>query len=114
MNPQTAGYLVIFGVIAILFGVIGYQTREERDLSALIFREEIGVLMLLCGILGARGVRLSWPIALLAVILFPLVWLLSLPLRLVGIALDAVFALVRTLLFLPARLLGWRKSECRA
>ena len=57
---------------------------------------------------------LSWPIALLALILFPLVWLLSLPLRLVGIALDAVFALVRTLLFLPARLLGWRKSECRA
>ena len=57
---------------------------------------------------------LSWPIALLAVILFPLVWLLSLPLRLVGIALDAVFALVRTLLFLPARLLGWRKIECRA
>jgi hypothetical protein len=52
---------------------------------------------------------LCWPVALLAVILFPIIWLVSLPLRLIGISLEAVFALVRTLLFLPARLLGWRK-----
>jgi hypothetical protein len=52
---------------------------------------------------------LCWPVALLAVILFPIVWLVSLPLRLIGISLEAVFALVRALLFLPARLLGWRK-----
>jgi hypothetical protein len=51
---------------------------------------------------------LCWPVALLALILFPVVWLLSLPLRLIGITLDAVFALIRTLLFLPARVLGWR------
>ena len=56
---------------------------------------------------------LCWPVALLALILFPLVWLLSLPLRLVGITLHAAFALVRALLFLPARLLGWRKCNCR-
>lgn len=55
---------------------------------------------------------LSWPIALLALILFPVVWLLSLPLRLIGITVEAVFALVRALLFLPARLLTWRKREC--
>ena len=48
---------------------------------------------------------LCWPVALLALILLPVVWLLSLPLRLVGITLNAVFALVRALLFLPARLL---------
>jgi hypothetical protein len=54
---------------------------------------------------------LCWPVALLALILFPVVWLLSLPLRLVGITLDAVFALVRALLFLPARVLGWRRRE---
>jgi hypothetical protein len=52
---------------------------------------------------------LSWPVALLALILFPVVWLLSLPLRLFGITVAAVFALVRALLFLPARLLGWRQ-----
>jgi hypothetical protein len=55
---------------------------------------------------------LCWPLALLALILFPVVWLLSLPLRLLGIAVDALFALIRTLLFLPARLLGWKRREC--
>jgi hypothetical protein len=47
-----------------------------------------------------------WPLALLALILYPIVWLLSLPFRLVGITLEAVFALLKGLLFLPARLLG--------
>ncbi len=51
---------------------------------------------------------LCWPIALLALVLWPLVWLLTLPLRLVGISLEAVFALIRAILFLPARLLGGR------
>ena len=51
---------------------------------------------------------LCWPLALLALVLLPVVWLLSLPLRLLGIAVGAVFALVRAVLFLPARVLGWR------
>jgi len=51
---------------------------------------------------------LCWPLALLVLVLAPLVWLLSLPLRLVGLSVEAVFALLRALLFLPARLLGWR------
>lgn len=49
---------------------------------------------------------LSWPVALLALFLAPLVWLLSLPLQLVGITVGAVFALLRAVLMLPARLLG--------
>lgn len=53
---------------------------------------------------------LSWPVALFALILFPIIWLVSIPLRLVGITLEAVFAFVRAILFLPARLLGWRKT----
>lgn len=53
---------------------------------------------------------LCWPVALLALALFPLVWLVSLPLRLVGITVGAVFAFIRALLFLPARVLGWRRS----
>jgi hypothetical protein len=57
---------------------------------------------------------LCWPVALLALVLLPVVWLLSLPLRLIGITLNALFALVRAVLFLPARLLGYRQaSECR-
>jgi hypothetical protein len=51
---------------------------------------------------------LCWPLALLALMLAPLVWLLSLPLRLIGISFEAVFALLRALLMLPARLLGGR------
>ena len=57
---------------------------------------------------------LCWPVALLALVLFPIVWLLSLPLRLIGITIGAIFALVRALLFLPARLLGWRSGGCHA
>ena len=49
---------------------------------------------------------LCWPLALLALLLWPVVWLLSLPFRLVGITFAAVFALLRAVLFLPARLLG--------
>lgn len=52
---------------------------------------------------------LCWPLALIALILLPLLWLLSLPLRLVGITIGAAFALIRALLFLPARLLGYRR-----
>ena len=53
---------------------------------------------------------LCWPMALLALVLLPVIWLLSLPLRLVGITVSAAFAFVRALLFLPARLLGWKRA----
>ncbi|HKF41232.1 MAG TPA: hypothetical protein VKB21_09075 [Candidatus Acidoferrum sp.] len=46
-----------------------------------------------------------WPIALLALVLYPIVWLLLLPFRLVGIAVTGVFELLRAILFLPARVL---------
>lgn len=49
---------------------------------------------------------ISWPLALLVLILYPFVWLLSLPFRLVGVTLEAVFAFLKAILFLPARLLG--------
>jgi hypothetical protein len=49
---------------------------------------------------------LCWPVALLALLLYPLVWLLALPFRLVGIGMDAVFSLLRATVMLPARVLG--------
>jgi len=52
---------------------------------------------------------LCWPLALLAAILLPIVWLVSLPFRLIGITVGAAFALIRAVLFLPARLLGGRR-----
>jgi len=48
---------------------------------------------------------LCWPLALLAIILFPLVWLLLLPFRLIGITVNAVFDLFKAVITLPARLL---------
>ena len=49
---------------------------------------------------------LCWPLALLALILYPLVWLLLLPFRLLGIAVDGVFSFIRAVVMLPARVLG--------
>ena len=51
---------------------------------------------------------LCWPVAVLAFVLWPLVWLVSLPFRLVGITFEALFALLRAVLFSPARILGYR------
>ena len=52
-----------------------------------------------------------WPLALLALLLYPIVWLLLLPLRLVGVAVDGVLALLRAIVTLPARVLaGPRRS----
>lgn len=50
---------------------------------------------------------LCWPIALLALVLYPVVWLLLLPFRLLGIGVDAVFELLRAIVLLPARVLGY-------
>ncbi|MCJ7453576.1 MAG: hypothetical protein MUO39_14035 [Steroidobacteraceae bacterium] len=47
-----------------------------------------------------------WPLALMALIAWPVVWLLLLPFRLLGIAVEGVFALLRAIVMLPARLLG--------
>ncbi|GGC78341.1 hypothetical protein [Undibacterium terreum] len=49
-----------------------------------------------------------WPLALLAIVLYPLVWLLLLPFRLLGIALEGVFELLRAIILLPARVIGGR------
>jgi hypothetical protein len=54
---------------------------------------------------------LCWPLALLALVLWPFVWLLCLPFRLIGITFDALFALLRAVLFLPARVLGYRRKQ---
>ncbi len=53
---------------------------------------------------------LCWPLALAVLVLWPIVWLLSLPFRLIGVSLRAVFALLGAVLMLPARLLGYRTA----
>jgi hypothetical protein len=49
---------------------------------------------------------LCWPLALFALVLWPLVWLVSIPFRLLGIAFEGVFAFLRAVVMLPARVLG--------
>ncbi|MBN2369870.1 MAG: hypothetical protein JXO72_05235 [Vicinamibacteria bacterium] len=49
---------------------------------------------------------LCWPLALLALVLYPVLWLLLIPFRLLGIAVDGVLVLVKSVILLPARLLG--------
>ena len=49
-----------------------------------------------------------WPLALLALLLWPIVWLVSLPFRLIGITFEAVSALLRAVLLLPARAPGYK------
>jgi hypothetical protein len=49
---------------------------------------------------------ICWPLALLALVLWPVIWLLALPFRVLGIAVEGVFALLRAVIMLPARVLG--------
>lgn len=49
---------------------------------------------------------ISWPVALLALVLYPFVWILLLPFRIVGITVDGAFQLIKALIMLPARVLG--------
>lgn len=51
---------------------------------------------------------LAWPVAMLVLLLLPLLWLIALPFRLLGMVVSAAFIFVRTLLLLPSRLLGYR------
>ena len=57
---------------------------------------------------------LCWPLALLALIAYPIVWLLLLPFRLLGIAVDGVFQFLKALVLLPARILRGPKATASA
>ena len=54
---------------------------------------------------------LCWPLALLALLAYPVVWLLLLPFRLLGCVVTGVFRFLEAVLLLPARLLGWRPAR---
>ena len=52
---------------------------------------------------------LCWPLALLAILLYPFVWIVLLPFRLIGIAVEGVLSFMKALIMLPARVLGGRR-----
>lgn len=111
MNTQTAGYLVIFGMVTILLGVIVYQTHPENAPIALIFGGSLGALSILWGILGAKGARWSWTAALLTAALLGLacVWRSSLGWLAVasGEAARGFASLVNTLMLGVSGLMLW-------
>jgi hypothetical protein len=67
--------------------------------------ERRGVCVMMKFLLFCILLVLCWPLALLALVLYPLVWLVLLPFRLVGIAVGGVLELVSAIIFLPARML---------
>lgn len=67
--------------------------------------------VLLVMILWAMLLVVCWPLAILALVLWPAVWLLSIPFRIVGVAMEAFLALLKRILFLPARILGYRERS---
>jgi hypothetical protein len=62
--------------------------------------------LLLILLLWALLLVLCWPLALLMLVAWPFLWLLSIPFRIVGVLMESLLALVKAILFLPARLLG--------
>lgn len=51
-----------------------------------------------------------WPLALLALILYPFIWLVLLPFRLIGVVVTGVFAMIMAIFYLPLRMLGWKPA----
>lgn len=78
-------------VVLVAYSGVTVATKVGRMVKFLLWC----ILLVLC-----------WPVALLALVLYPLVWILMLPFRLVGIAVGGVFDLLRALITLPARVLS--------
>jgi uncharacterized Tic20 family protein len=81
---------------------------RRRDSFVTTQPSDAAMKMLLLFIAWCMLFVLSWPIAILALIAAPIVWLLSLPLRLIGVCVESILALLRAVLMLPARVLGHR------
>jgi hypothetical protein len=65
-------------------------------------------------LLGLILLVLCWPLALIALLLYPIVWLILLPFRILGIAVDGVLQLVRAVILLPARVLSGPRRRSSA
>jgi hypothetical protein len=79
--------------------------RETR--SATLF-PEVGMQFILVVLAWCLLAAVAWPLALIVVILLPLIWLVALPFRILGWGIGGALALIKSLLYLPARLLGYK------
>lgn len=78
---------------------------QITELSAPEVRNELWNAMI-AFLLWCLLLIVCWPVALLALLLYPFVWLLLLPFRILGVAVEGVLALVKSVIMLPARVLG--------
>lgn len=78
-----------------------YGVTPSQDSRA----TQLRIIAMLTSILWLLLFIFCWPLALLALLLYPLIWLLLLPFRLCGIAVEGVFGFMRALLLLPVRVL---------
>src|SRR5258705_2062847 len=74
MNPTAAGYLILYGAFLIVMGLLGYLSSPEKAKTALMSGGTFGTLSIVWGVLGARGVRWSLPVALVTTGLLALVF----------------------------------------
>ncbi len=79
--------------------------KHVRKCPRIYALKEVERLVMVKFLLWCILLVISWPLALLALVLYPFIWLILLPFRLVGFAVDGVFELVRAILLLPARIL---------
>jgi hypothetical protein len=86
------------------------RTPHLRELTQESGMQEWSKEMMVRLLLWCILLVLCWPLALLALVLYPIVWLLLLPFRILGIAVDGVLDLLRGILFLPGRILRGPRS----
>ena len=90
-------------------GVVNLGLRGYASVARNVERTPVTPLLVIVG--WCLLFVLCWPLAILALVLWPFLWLLSLPFRVVAITFDATFALLRAVMFLPARICGYRGSS---
>ena len=72
-----------------------------NQIQKALVSQRVGIFLVWCILLV-----LCWPLALLGLVVYPLVWILLIPFRIVGIAVDGVLGVVRGVVMLPVRLLS--------
>jgi hypothetical protein len=89
--------------------VPGYYPDRRPPARAEPARPDFVLISMVAFLLWCLLLLVSWPLALLALVLYPFVWLVLIPFRLIGIAVEGALGLVRGIVMLPARLLAGPK-----
>jgi hypothetical protein len=106
IGPASCGFVAVFCRLAAPVCHSSHFPQCGEPLAVHLFHHFERSVTMFGFLLWLLLLFLCWPLALLALLLYPVFWLLLLPFRLVGISVEAVFSLLRAVLMLPARVLG--------